>query len=166
MSLDPSARAAWEAMYPHLTTGQPGKAGAATRRGAPVVRRLSMLYALLDQASAIGPAHLEAASAVWRYSVASARLIFGATQFTALAGKFLSALDAAGATGLDRVQLRKESGSNNFPAAAILAALEELRKAGFARVTHEHGQGKTSGRPREVWRHVRHALANPSTPNR
>ena len=39
--------------------------------------RLACLYALLDQSKTVGPKHLEAALAFWRYSEASARLIFG-----------------------------------------------------------------------------------------
>jgi hypothetical protein len=152
--LDTAALAAWETMYATLTTGQAGKLGAATRRGAAQVRRLAMLYALLDGRQAIGPAHLDAALAVWHYSEASARYVFGDVAFSALAQRFEAALEDAGTDGLDMTQLRAVVGSNATPAAKIRAALDDLRLAGRARMTKD----RTTRRPREVWRHTRHAL--------
>jgi hypothetical protein len=46
-------------------------------RGAPYVLRLAALYAVLGKGLAVEPCHLRAAREVWRYSVESARVIFG-----------------------------------------------------------------------------------------
>jgi hypothetical protein len=148
----------WRGHYAELSTGRAGRVGIATRRGAPIVRRLAMLYALCDGRTQMARGDFEAAYAVWRYSVASATLAFGAADFSPIARRLLEAMLDAGPEGADRRALRRASGSNNFPADRIVAALEELRSAGVARATRE----ETAGRPREVWRHVRHALAAPS----
>ena len=49
--------------------------GQITARGAPYVRRLALIYTMLDQAEATGRRHLEAALAVWRYAEASAAYV-------------------------------------------------------------------------------------------
>lgn len=160
MTFDRAARSQWESVYPVLTTGHAGKVGAATRRGAAQVRRIAMLYTLLDGAHDIGTAHLDAALALWDYSVASARYVFGAASFSALAERFDGALDDAGLDGLDMTALRTASGSNAIPTSKMREALDELRAAGRARVTFDRSGGR---RPREVWRHIRHALAEKNT---
>ena len=61
-----------------------------------------MLYALADQRQVIEVVHLEAALAVWRYSEASARLLFGDMIGDPVADTVLEALKQAGGAGLNR----------------------------------------------------------------
>jgi hypothetical protein len=152
-----AARPTWAEMYGDLTAGEPGRVGAATRRGAPQVRRIAMLYTLLDGRREIEVAHLQAAMGAWRYSLESARYVFGGRQFSALATKFEEYLRGAGRDGLDMRALRKLSGSNSTATVKLRSALEELRSSGRARMSKEVPPAG-SGRPREVWRHTRHAL--------
>jgi DNA replicative helicase MCM subunit Mcm2 (Cdc46/Mcm family) len=77
LPLDPAARERWIEIYPQLSAGQPGLAGAATARAEAHVVRLALIYALLDCSDTIRIEHLEAAFAVWRYSADSAAWIFG-----------------------------------------------------------------------------------------
>jgi hypothetical protein len=77
LAFDHAARERWIASYAGLAVGQPGLAGAATARAEAHVVRLALIYALLDCSASIGLEHLEAGLAVWRYSAASARWVFG-----------------------------------------------------------------------------------------
>ncbi len=74
---DPEAEARWVAVYGHLTRDRFGLAGILTSRAEAQVLRLSLIYALLDGAPAIGRVHLDAALALWTYSERSAIHVFG-----------------------------------------------------------------------------------------
>ena len=54
----------------------PGLAGKMTSRAAPHVRRLAMIYALLDMESAVDTKHLRAAKRLWDYCEDSAQFCF------------------------------------------------------------------------------------------
>jgi hypothetical protein len=156
--LTPAARAWWADAYPGLTSGAPGRVGAACQRAAPQVRRVALLFAALDGARAVDLCHLEAAGALWRYAAATAAYVFGgARALSARAQRLEAALLDAGPAGLDRKAAREALGSHNVPATALTAALGELQEAGTAR---SEADTLTGGRAREVWRHVRH-LAPP-----
>lgn len=77
MRRTPEARAEWAMVYPELSDAKPGLAGAMMARGEAQVLRLSCLYALLDLSDSIGIEHQRAALALWEYSEASVRAIFG-----------------------------------------------------------------------------------------
>jgi hypothetical protein len=95
---------------------------------APIVRRVAMIFALLDGARTIQPEHLTAALAVRRYSSDSTRFLFRQSPgLSALATRLLDALSGAGAPGLDRTALWKASGSHNRTAGEMNKALEEIR---------------------------------------
>ena len=68
MSFDAAAREKWRAVYRELSEGRPGMLGAVTARATAQVVRLSLIYALLDQADCIRLEHLQAALACWRYA--------------------------------------------------------------------------------------------------
>jgi len=78
LDIDQEARAAWERVYEPLTERPDGLLGAITGRAVPLVRRLAVLYALLDRQPIVGIEHLRAALALWDYSERSAAHIFGA----------------------------------------------------------------------------------------
>ncbi len=158
----PAAAEAWGTLYESLAIVPDNDVvRALTERGAPYVRRLAMLYALLDGTGDVDVPHLEAACALWEYAAGTWRTIYASGGTLApLAARFLEAIEGAGADGCTRTDLRKVAGSNNLPAAEIDAALHELASAGLAQREHI----PTAGRPREVWRHARHAGAGDSSP--
>ena len=78
ITMDETTKKAWCSIYPALSDGgDGGLAGAALARGPAHVRRLMMLYALLDCSAVIQITHLSAAIAVWEYVQRSAKYIFG-----------------------------------------------------------------------------------------
>lgn len=143
----------WEEVYDDLMMGKPGRFGQATRRGAPIARRLAALYCLTDGRNIISALDMQAALAAWQYIEDSARYVFGGVELPPLAEKLLRALEEA-PHGVTRSALRKAAGSNDIPAAKITAALIALREAGLARNFMLH----TSGRPSEVWQLTRFYL--------
>lgn len=144
----PQARQWWEDAYPRLTRPRPGRIGSATQRAAAHVRRLTLLYAVLDGATIVQVDHLAAANAVWEYAEESARFVFGASALSDKAKHLDAALTSAGPAGIDRTSIRDDVfGSHNISAPQIEAVLVELRDAGLAFENRE----STKGRPRSVW---------------
>jgi uncharacterized protein DUF3987 len=141
---DDAANRMWEVVYPALTGERPGMFGAITARAEAHVLRLSLLYALLDGASAIGRPQLEAALAVWQYAEDSARWIFGDATGDPIADRALAALRANGAmTQNELVDLF----GRHVAGGRLATALEGLVRLGKIRSVRED----TGGRPRTVW---------------
>lgn len=87
------AKALWRDLYHEMSQGEPGMLGKVTDRGEPHILRLSMIYALLERKTCVEPHHLEAATAVWMYSLRSAREIFGDRTGNELADKIAAELE-------------------------------------------------------------------------
>lgn len=143
----PEARELWAQIYPELSEGRQGLLGAATARAEAQVLRLSLLYALLDLQGEIRRPHLEAALAVWLYSFASARWIFGETSGDPVADKILSALQKA--SELTRTEIR-DIFSRNETKASITAALSLLM--GNGKIERAPVPQRGRGRPVEMYR--------------
>lgn len=77
ISLSPEAERAWDPMYRDLGRDRPGILDEMCARAEPQVLRIAALYAVLDLKARIEVSHLRSAMAVWNYSEASARCIFG-----------------------------------------------------------------------------------------
>jgi hypothetical protein len=147
LSFDAESRERWIEVYGPLSRGEEGLLGAATRRAEAHVVRLAAIYAILDRAEQIAPAHLEAALAVWRYSLDSARWIFGDTLGDPTADE-IWALAKDRPQGVTRSEVR-DLFSRNKKAREIDRALTVLEEAGrLARTSHSDGRG----RPAEIWR--------------
>lgn len=145
------ARDWWEDHYRGLTSGRPGRLGAATQRGAAQVRRIALLFASLDGAHVLDAAHLDAAYAVWLYASESAAYVLGDSALSSKAQALDAALRNAGAEGMDRVAIRRQVfGTNSASKKEIDIVLSEIRDAGLGLAVVE----KTHGRPREVWVHT------------
>jgi len=72
-----SAQNTWTRLYLQLENNHlPGLAGKMTSRAAPHIRRLAMIYALLDLESAVDTKHLRAAKRLWDYCEDSAQFCF------------------------------------------------------------------------------------------
>ncbi len=92
MARDGPARDRWHEVYPALSEGKPGMAGALLARGEAQVMRLAMVYALLDLSPRIELPHLEAALALWRYCEASVYAVFGESVGDPVADSIMAAL--------------------------------------------------------------------------
>jgi hypothetical protein len=139
----------WERVYGELSKEQPGLLGAVTARAEAQTVRLALLYALADKSSEITIEHLEAALAMWRFSEASARLIFGDLIGEKLADAILLALRGSPITGLSRTDIYKLF-SCNARAGNIETALMKLKAMGKAR-SEQRAAGSHGGRPIEIW---------------
>ncbi len=146
LTFDPEARERWIEVYGPLSRGEEGLLGAATRRGEAHVVRLAAIYATLDCAEQTTLAHLEAALAVWRYSLDSARWLFGDSLGDPTADE-IWALAKDRPQGITRSEVR-DLFSRNKKAREIDRALTVLEEAGrLTRASQSDGRG----RPAERW---------------
>jgi hypothetical protein len=130
MRRDEEANRMWEAVYPELTQERPGMLGAITARAEAQALRLSLVYALIDGATAIQRPHLEAALAVWSYSEESAKFIFGDAIGDPVADTILRALRTSGPktqTQLSELFGRNQSASRLNQALVVLLDLGKVR---------------------------------------
>src|ERR1700730_9542763 len=95
VTMSPTAREKWVAVYGALSSAQPGLLGAITARAEAQTIRLALLYALLDGNDQIHLPHLEAGLALWEYCEASAAHIFGDSIGDPIADDILRALRSA-----------------------------------------------------------------------
>jgi hypothetical protein len=143
LDFDSDAWALWESRYERLTTGRPGLAGSILARGAPQVRRLSLVYAVLDMAQAIRCEHLQAALAVWDYCERSVLSIFGQASGYPDADRTLDYLREAAGDGRTKTEIRNLFDRNKDTE----PILSYLRENGLAYPEVE----ETGGRPAERW---------------
>jgi hypothetical protein len=148
LAFDPSAAALWESVYRDLSEGRPGLFGAATARGDAQVVRLATLYAALDRALIIAPAHLDAALALWRYCSDSVRYLFGDALGDPVADEILRELRLCFPDGMTRTDISNLF-DRNRSSDRLGAALGLLSKHGLVRWKAKGGNG--SGRPTVVW---------------
>jgi hypothetical protein len=140
----PEAAELWAGIYPELSAGEPGLVGAMLGRAEAQVVRLSVAYALLDQASAVAVPHLKAALAVWDHCESSVRRIFGGRLGIPLLDTILGALRQRGP--LTTSQVHGLFGRHRS-AEQIRVALDTLLAAGKVRATSR----VTEGRSAMVW---------------
>lgn len=145
LGLNRAAWKIWEEVYGELSTVPPGLLGAVIARGPAQVRRLAVIYALLDGESIVKVAHLRAALAVWRYAADSTALLFGSALGDPTADLLLARLreapDGLRLTEIADVFGRHRSADEVGRALQALAARELVRSEKEA----------TRGRPAERW---------------
>jgi hypothetical protein len=146
LEMNTAARAKWEHIYSELSAERPGLLGEVIARAEAHVRRLSLIYALLDAAGQIDVLHLDAALAVWEYCEASAVMIFGNALGDETADDIARSLDRMGTTGLTRTEINDLFGGHR-KREKIGAALTLLLQHGRARMEVR----QTRGRPTEMW---------------
>jgi hypothetical protein len=147
---DEGARALWAGVYPELSEGEPGLAGAVLARAEAHVLRLSLIYAALDTSPVVTTAHLKAAFAVWDYADASARRIFGDVLGLSVADTILAALRSRGLMTRDDI---RNLFARNKSSAEIETALRFLLEKGKIRKSSRAPEGG-KGRHAEVWEAV------------
>lgn len=143
MKLNDKAIKLWCDVYPKLSEGRAGMLGAITSRGEAQTLRLALIYALLDESTAISSEHLEAALAFWKYAEDSAQFIFGDALGDPIADELMRSLRSAGEMGMTRTEIRDLFNRHNTP--GVQRALGSLIERGVVRVEKE----ETAGRPIE-----------------
>jgi len=136
-------------LYADVETLPDNALGVILRRGAPYVRRLAMVYAMLDGSGDIDERHLRSAKAFWDYSTASARMIFGDRQVDGKAQRILDVLDEFDGE-MNRSQLRKDVFSNK-PPANLSEILLQLEAAGEI-TSRKHWASAKATRPQTLYR--------------
>jgi Protein of unknown function (DUF3987)/CHC2 zinc finger len=143
---DEKARRLWREVYPDLSDGKPGMAGAVTGRAEAQVLRLSAIYALLDKSREIRAEHHLAAMALWKYCEESARWIFGTNTGNKNADKILAALRHA-PNGMTKTEISVEVFNRHASSADIDEALRLLQGLRMAKYQVE----ASGGAPTERW---------------
>lgn len=145
LGMTAAAWALWDRLYAELSSGPPGLLGAVTARGPAQVRRLAVIYALLDENSTVAVDHLQGALAVWRYAADSAALLFGDSLGDPTADSILTQLREA-EDGLRLKEIHDALGRHHT-AEEIGRALGVLSANELARSKKE----STGGRPATRW---------------
>lgn len=153
-----AAAVLWSDEYKRLAVVDDASANirALLERGAPYVRRVAMLLALIDGTGFIDVCHLQAALRLWHYAADTWRTVYhDGTARSPLAEKLLAALVDAGPHGLTRTEIRENVvRSGDVAADRITDALTELESSGLALRTKAP---TTGGRRAERWCHARYA---------
>ncbi len=117
-------------------------------RAAPNCLRIAAIHAALDFSDAIKPHHLNAAAALVRYSIATARAVFTDTQTPA---RLLAWIAEAGEQGRTRKDVTTGFFAGKKKAADINALLDQLIDTGrITRSSRPRADGR-SGRPTEIY---------------
>lgn len=144
-----AAGSLWDGeMYDELNAQVPGILGELLARGAPYVRRLATVYALIDMEEQISLDHLQAARAVWEYCAESAAHIWGTRTGDDLADKLYDMLIESNHGGMTRAEIRRQLKNNRITGDTIttrLHMLRDLRRADCEIEYHDQG------RPTERW---------------
>jgi len=147
LPLEPEASAFWREVYPALSDGQPGLYGSVIGRAEAQVRRLALVYALLDGRDTQSREHLESALAFWRYCDATAAWLFGTAFNHSDADRIFQALQKH-PVGLTLTQINSEVFANHARSQRIDEALRILEKSGVVQKLSL----KTGGADRTVWK--------------
>jgi hypothetical protein len=132
-------------VYGPLSEGRPGLAGALLGRAEAHVRRLAMIYALMDCSNVVRAEHLLAALALWEYCERSVRYVFGDHLGDPVADDLLRLLRSC-PDGLTRTDLSHYFGRHQS-SDRIARALGLLLQHKLARRQEQ----QTGGRPTERW---------------
>lgn len=135
----------WTDIYPDLSEGKPGLLGAVLGRSEAQVMRIALIYALMDQSTHVRAVDLKAALALWDFSEASVRWVFGNKVGDPTSDRILEALRYR--RELSETDIH-ELFKRHTPAVEISRALDMIQGLGLAQSIAE----QTAGRPRIVWR--------------
>ena len=127
VSMTAQARKWWNNNYSKFEQEGPGgMAGKMTTRAAAHIRRLAMIYALIDLTDQIELEHFQAAMKLWNYCEESAMYIFGGVTKEQL--RIMQWINQRGSATFN--QVRDDLYQRHKPVADIRASLDGLVKAG------------------------------------
>ncbi len=134
VSMSDQARKWWNNNYARFEReGPDGLAGKMTNRASAHIRRIAMLYALIDMSDQIELEHFKAAEKLWAYCEESAMFIFGGATKEQL--HILKWIEHRGSATFN--QVRDELYHRNRLVGSIRADLDQLVKAGKLAVKNE-----------------------------
>lgn len=113
-------------IYPHLKP-LPGRLADVSARGAPIIRRIAGIYCVARGDMELSVSDLNAAVAIWNYSLASLRYVYGGATLSPFAQRLLDAIQNASAAGLTLTALRNAVGGNKVAKPDWDSALRELQ---------------------------------------
>lgn len=123
-------------LYPTLVRERPGIQGVLSARAAPIILRLSGIYAILDKSAEIKPQHLKAAVGVWEYSEKSIQYIFGEKTGNKLSDRLFVALQNKPG-GLTQTEISRDVFRANASSEKIAEAIEYLSNQNIIRSVEE-----------------------------
>ncbi|WP_319778089.1 hypothetical protein [Maridesulfovibrio sp.] len=147
MDFDPEAKNEWGNIYPLLAKERADLLGSVLNRSEAYVRRIALIYALLDGSDCVRLPHLKAALALWDYCEQSVRFIFAGLESDSTCQKIMEALEESGGK-LDTSGLYKFFG-NHISKRKMTVALNNLLASKNIRVEELKPQG--GGRPRKIF---------------
>jgi hypothetical protein len=118
------------------------------RRAAPYCRRIAALHAVLDHRSMVNETGLNAAAALVRYSIGSAKYVLDKSARNPKVDRLRRALDGAGDVGLSRREISALF-SRNLTKEVLDELLKEIVTSGEYETFRDTGQ---RGRPAEKYR--------------
>lgn len=137
-------------LYKKLSTPHTvGVCGELSARAAPMVRRLAMIYALLDGCNVVKMPHLKAALAVWDYSMETVVYLWGDAVGDEVADTILRGLRSRGP--MTSTQISNDLFARNIKSERLMQALNLLIDS--HKVVEEKPDTKEAkGRPAKVYR--------------
>jgi len=136
---------AWADLYEAGCDSASGTSEELSARWEAQLLRLALTFALLDGSTSVEVAHLTAAQAVWNYSAATVKYVFGDSSGDPTADRLQEALKAAGPEGLTFTEIQK-SWSGHLSVRNRDNAIALLEEAGTAKLI----QRPTGGKPQKV----------------
>jgi Protein of unknown function (DUF3987) len=144
VSMTRAARKRWEAIYDAIADAElPGIVAVLTNRAEAYVRRLALIYTVLDGCRQTDVVHLEAAWALWGYCEASVLHIWGDATGDRDVDRLVAAVRQAGAEGLSVAEAHEVVFAKHKAVGPIVA-----RAVGHGLLCIE--RVRTGGRTREV----------------
>jgi hypothetical protein len=137
-----SARILWRDLYKEGSISGSGVCAELSARWEAQLMRLALVFALIDGESSVDAQHITAAHAVWRYSEATVRYVYGESSGDEVVDKLEAAVSAAGVDGLTYSEIQR-LWSGHLSTKIRNAAVEKLMASGKARLEVETTGGKT-----------------------
>jgi hypothetical protein len=147
IDLDAASRKAWPKLYEELGRSEEGRFGAITDRAEPQVRRLALIYAVLDQSPRVKLVHLGAALAVWRYCEDSAAYLFADAPPASLDARVMAWLSRRDGW-VSKTDISQRAFKGEVKSYRLTACLDKLVETKAI----ETREVPTAGRPRKEYR--------------
>lgn len=147
IDFDAKAAKMWPELYADLGHSEGGRFGAITDRAEAQVRRLALIYAVMDRSQKVTRDHLNAALEIWRYCEESAAYVFAEAPANPVEGTVLRLLE--GHKGwLARAEINRRGFKGEIKAYRLTSALNGL----LERKLIEQQRIPTRGRTRTEYR--------------